>query len=99
MELVLKVVARLSTSSHPPDHLEFFVFHLVVELLKFPAEDSQGLKNGHPPMLVNLCAVSDGLVTPNIPARSAANLSSKAFFDANPKVVLVVFHAWVFGDV
>ena len=50
-------------------------------------------------MLVNLCAVSDGLVAPNIPARSTANLSSKAFFDANPKVVLVVFHAWVFGDV
>ena len=50
-------------------------------------------------MLINLCAVFDGLVTPNIPARSTANLPSKAPFDANTKVVLVVLHAWVFGNV
>ena len=40
VELVLKVVARLSTSSHQLDYLKFFIFHLVVELLKFPEEDS-----------------------------------------------------------
>ena len=51
------------------------------------------------PVLINLCAVSDGLVTPNIPARSTANLPSEAFFDANTKVILVVFHAWILGYV
>ena len=39
LDLILQVIARLSTASNPLDHLKFFVFHLIVELLKFPEDD------------------------------------------------------------
>ena len=44
LEFVLQVIARLSTASNPLDHFKFFVFHLIVELLKFPEEGFWGLK-------------------------------------------------------
>ena len=39
VELVLQVIARLSTASNLLDHLKLFVFHFVVEPLKFPEDD------------------------------------------------------------
>ena len=39
VDLVLQVIARLSTGSHSLDHLKFFVSQLVVEPLKFPEDD------------------------------------------------------------
>ena len=95
---VLEVTARLSTASNPLDHFKFFVFHLIVELLKFPGGVLR-VKIMFSPVFVNLCTDSDLLIAPNIPAWSTTNPPSETFLDADTKVVSVVFHTRVFRNV
>ena len=50
-------------------------------------------------MFIELGAISDGLVAPNIPTGPTAKLSSKIFFDTGGKRVLVVYNTRVFRHV
>ena len=55
VDLVLQVIARLSTANHSLDHLKFFVLQLVVEPLKFPEENFLGLNNVFTCVRQSLC--------------------------------------------
>ena len=51
------------------------------------------------PVFLDLGAVFDRLIAPNIPAWSTSNLPGKILLDTNRKVVLFVFYTGIFGTV
>ena len=51
------------------------------------------------PVFLDLGAVFDRLIAPNIPAWSTSNLTGKISFYTNMELVIFVFHAGIFGNV
>ena len=96
MEPVLQVVAMLQTTDHIPDNLYILVYQPKVHAIKLPTKTKLGL-NFISPVFLDLGAVFDCLIAPNIPAWLTSNLPGKILLYTNSKVILFVLYTGIFG--